>query len=507
MQIGNYKMWFGASLVIFIVVSLLAAAPVATASTKTTLFARTTSKVVGIGGSVSFDIQLTNNGKPGEDPVTYELLIQDLPQDWRVRFFYQEEQISTIVLKPGETLTVKVEILTSPNSAPGTYQPIFVAYSWMADYTNSLTLTVELPEPTREVKLTSAYPGVSAYLGDTIQHSLVVQNTGETSELLRLSAVAPDGWTVKFISQQSEVTSVYLSAGQSASLTVTTVTPDNAAPGEYTLVVGASTIDGEVKASLELSVNLREKETESAFDFVSQFSEITAEAGKSLTYPITLRNTSSSDQVITLSVASAPEKWKVVFKSGDIEITKVTLAPGQSLALLLQATPPSEVSVGDYSIVVEAMGDSASRQMVLNAKIVGLYKLDVQPSTLYTQTTAGNQLAFTVRVTNSGQSPVTTLSLQVNAPSGWNVSSSPPKVSTLDPKDSYTFNVVAIPPSDTVAGDYLLSISASSDQYSSDEVQLRVTVEAPASWALVGVAVAAIAVVLLIAVFRKFSRR
>ncbi|KUO43182.1 MAG: hypothetical protein APU95_03465 [Hadesarchaea archaeon YNP_N21] len=497
---------------IFMLLSLVAttfttvcAAPDSTS--KTTIFARVTSKVAKPGDTLYFDVQITNGARFG-DPVTYDLQVIDLPEGWKVRFFYQDEQVRSITLKPGETLTTRIEISTAPDSSTGIYPLTFMAYSWMAEYVNTQSLTVELREPIREVKITSAFPGVLAYVGDTIQHSILIQNKGELGELLKLSALAPDGWVVKFVSpDKSEVSSVYLAAGQSISLTVETSAPDNTLPGEYNLTVRASSVDGAVNVSIGLDVSLREKEVKSEFEFVSRFSEVTAEAGKSFTYPITLRNLSEDAQEIILSVLSSPEKWKIAFKSGDTEIARVALNPNQSIELVLQATPPSEVSVGDYSIAVEAKGESTSKQTVFRAKIVGLYRLDVQPSTLYTSATAGNQLTTTVRVTNSGQSPVTTLSIQVTAPSGWDVSYSPAKVPTLDPKASYTFTVIAIPPSTTVAGDYMISVKALSDQYTSDEVQIRVTVEAPTSWALAGVVVAVVAVAFLIIAFRKFSRR
>ena len=496
----------------FVLLAFVATASTAFAATestsKTAIFARVTWKVVKPGDAVDFDLQITNGARLGEDPVAYDLKILDLPEGWQEKFFYQGEQVKSLTLKPGESLTVTVEILTAPNSSTGIYQLTFMAYSWMAEYASTQSLSVELREPIREINLVATFPGIVAQVGETVQHSIVIQNRGESGESLRLSALAPEGWSTRFITQdKSEVSSVYLAAGQSITLALETETTDNATPGEYTLTVRASSEDGVVNALMELMIALREKENVSDFDFVSRFPEVTAEAGKSLTYPITLRNLSANDQEIILSVVTAPEKWKTAFKSGDTEVTRITLNPSQSLDLIFQATPPSEVSVGDYSIVVEAESGSTVKQVVFKAKVVGLYKLDVQPSTLYTSVTAGNPLTTTVKVTNSGLSPVTTLSIQVTAPSGWDVSFSPARALSLDPKDSYSFTVTVVPPSNTVAGDYLISVKALSDQYVSDEVQLRVTVEAPTSWALAGVVVAVIAVSLLIFIFKKFSRR
>jgi len=64
-------------------------------------------------------------------------------------------------------------------------------------------------------------------------------------------------------------------------------------------------------------------------------------------------------------------------------------------------------------------------------------------------------------------------------------------------------------PDNTVAGDYLLTLKGLSDQVESDEVQIRVTATAPTSWGLIGIGIgiAAVMVVALIVVFKKFRRR
>jgi uncharacterized membrane protein len=81
------------------------------------------------------------------------------------------------------------------------------------------------------------------------------------------------------------------------------------------------------------------------------------------------------------------------------------------------------------------------------------------------------------------------------------------QVTSLASSDSYTFNIVTQIPESTVAGDYMITLKAQSDQVSSGETQLRVTASASTSWGLIGVAMVVIVIIALVMVFRKFSRR
>lgn len=62
-------------------------------------------------------------------------------------------------------------------------------------------------------------------------------------------------------------------------------------------------------------------------------------------------------------------------------------------------------------------------------------------------------------------------------------------------------------PADTVAGDYLITVQALSDQVESDEVDLRVTAKASTSWGFIGIGLAGVAVIGLVIAFTRFKRR
>ena len=124
-----------------------------------------------------------------------------------------------------------------------------------------------------------------------------------------------------------------------------------------------------------------------------------------------------------------------------------------------------------------------------------------------TSTTTGDSASFTAKVTNTGFTSVTGIGLNVAAPEDWELSINPIQVDMLKPQESFSFNVVAKTPENTVAGDYMITLTGSSDQVNSDQVQVRVTVATSTSWGLYGVGLAAVFIVALVLVFVKFKRR
>ncbi|MBS7630901.1 hypothetical protein KEJ47_04915 [Candidatus Bathyarchaeota archaeon] len=240
--------------------------------------------------------------------------------------------------------------------------------------------------------------------------------------------------------------------------------------------------------------------------------EITVKAGTTLSYPVVIRNRGDEDFLLLLNVNSIPENWDAVFELEEEKeaVSQILLLEGETMRLNLVVTPPSIVDIGNYKIaaVISNMEGTFEKQIDVGANIIGSYSLKISASTLYTSATSGGSTSFTATVTNTGQSPVTTIKLSmVDIPSGWEYSVTPVQTASIASKESSTFNVLVKTPDSAVAGDYMITIKAESDQVDSSEVQIRVTVSASTSWGLIGIGIAFVAIVGLIIVFKKFSRR
>ena len=462
------------------------------------LSATVLTRVANPGATILFPFTISNIG---EEPEEVEFSITN-PTGWTTRVLDQTDEIKRVLLT-SDSLSLNLEVII-PSTAIGNAT---VSLTALGKTSSTLNFTL-FTHATREIKLTSTFPFVSAELGRTIYYPLSIKNSGETDELVDLIGMVPSGWTILFITaDKMEILSLFLTAGQSEKLTVEVLPSDDATVGEYTMGVAAVSEDGELEDSLDLRVNLREVTGE--VEIISTFTEVTVEAGKALQYPLTIWNKGDRDTLFLLAVLSAPENWKAVFKSEDIEVSRVLITAEESMSLKFEVTPPSVVETGDYSMLIRAESEDGAilKQIELKAKVVGSYKLKLELSTLYATVTTGGSTTFTVGVTNTGQSPVTTLNLEVDAPDGWDVTITPVQVASLATKESSAFSLAAKIPADTVAGDYMITLKALSDQVESEEAQLRVTAKAPTSWGLMGIGIAAVVIIGLIVVFRKFSRR
>ena len=91
-------------------------------------------------------------------------------------------------------------------------------------------------------------------------------------------------------------------------------------------------------------------------------------------------------------------------------------------------------------------------------------------------------------------------------PSGWKVTFQPESISELAPKQKQEVTALLTPSSKAIAGDYMVTLTASGDGASRNS-DFRVTVETSTMWGIVGLVVIAAAVVVLSLAVMRFGRR
>ncbi|MEM3055688.1 MAG: NEW3 domain-containing protein [Candidatus Bathyarchaeia archaeon] len=427
------------------------------------------------------------------------------PEGWQVRILGQEGRVvNRVELLSGSSLNLQAEIAV-PATAKGVNNLTLTAYGKIASH---LTLTVNV-EPTGELIASCQYPGKVSTVGDIVRFQVNLKNPLGARAAFRVYVDSlPPNWSASVKSPTGEyLTQVTLEANQALELIVEVTSPTSAKMGEeYGLVFRAESMEGNLRVSLPLRVTLTQVEEDVKFYVKSP--EVTVEAGKTIKYPITIINSGGVDRLLSFNV-EPPSDWKVVFKYGELEVTGLYLGSKSSETLVIEATPPSTVNVGEYSIPVRVISERGVKyaEIGLKATIVGSYSLGVEASTLLTSLQVGGSTTLRATVTNKGYTTLTGLRLSVEAPSGWEVSVTPTLVEALRPRESYSFNIVLKTAGDTVAGDYMVTLKGLSDQASSDPVQVRVTATVPTSWGLIGVGVAAFMVILLFLAFRRFRRR
>ena len=120
---------------------------------------------------------------------------------------------------------------------------------------------------------------------------------------------------------------------------------------------------------------------------------------------------------------------------------------------------------------------------------------------------AGEDNFFSLAIGNLGTGAIDDIKFSTTKPDGWTVEFTPEKIDRLEAIDEQTVDVNIIPAAKAIAGDYMISLRASGEQTSADEIDIRVTVESPTIWGWVGVIIILIVVIVLVVIFMRFSRR
>jgi len=444
----------------------------------------------------------------GDDPEMVEFSVSK-PEGWSTRILDQTTEVTKVYLLTDSSLNLQLEV-TIPLTATRNNN-LSLTTSGKTNTTLNLTITVE---PSNESIISCQFSGKSTAPGYTVRFQVRLKNPFGDEMRFRVAVDSiPLNWTASVETVGGEaVTEVTLDSSEFVDLIVEVTPLVTARLGEYGIVVKAESSDRKVTTSLPLNITLTEAEEEE-IQVAATFLEVTVEAGKVVRFPITIINSGETDRTLLLSVVEYPTDWQAAFKSetddSTIELSGLYLTAGESENLVFEVTPPSTANLGSYAVPVQVESeDGAIRiRLELKAIITGSYDLSLEPSTLYTDATVGGSTTFTAKITNTGQTPVSVLRLNVDAPQEWETSVNPAQVESLKPRESFTFTIVVETPDDTVAGDYLLTLKGLSDQVESDEVQIRMTATAPTSWGLIGIGIAAVMVVALIVVFKKFRRR
>lgn len=220
--------------------------------------------------------------------------------------------------------------------------------------------------------------------------------------------------------------------------------------------------------------------------------------------------TGEESRYFDLSVA-APDNWKVIItpQYGTQEIGDIRLEPSDTGTVKVSATPQALLEPGEYVITLTAESGSLKASVNLTAVIKDSYALSMTAAgdgRLNTTATAGKDNYYSIEIENTGSSTQENIKLSASKSSNWTVEFSPDGISSLASGESQIVDVNIIPDAKATAGDYEITLKATSDQTSSS-AKIRVTVETPTVWGWVGIFIILLVIAGVIFVFMRFSRR
>ncbi len=358
------------------------------------------------------------------------------------------------------------------------------------------------PAAAAAVDLYTPYTYLSAAPGESISYSVdVINNTNQIQTVNLSFDDGGYGWKAELTAGGHPVKQIAVRPNEEQSVNLRLEVPLQVNKGEYTFRLSA----GEFGA-LTLKVNVTEQGTYKS-ELTSDQPNLQGHSDSSFTYSLKLNNRTAEKQTYALS-ADVPEGWDARFQSGGNNITSIEVEPNASQTISLKVTPAEKAAADTYKIPVRAHNNNTSAELTVEAVITGTY--DIQLTTpderLSTSVTAGGTRKVELLVKNNGSSDLTDINLTSTAPANWEVSFDPKTINVIKPGDSVAVTATIKSSKEALAGDYVLGITASAAEKSTDVV-FRVTVKTSVLWGWIGVLIVLAVLAGVYGLFRKYGRR
>lgn len=355
------------------------------------------------------------------------------------------------------------------------------------------------------LEVTTPYPAVAVAPGSKVTFDLTVTSTREATVGLSLSGV-PEGWTASLHGGGFVVDGVAAGPGKDGTARLDVNVPADAAAATQTIRVAASGGGAEDVLGISIRVN-----ADAAGDITITTNTPTLTGSSNGTFPfaLTLNNDTAQDVTVsaTASVTDHPD-WDVTAEiAGQEQAASTVVEAGGTTSINVTADPPDNAPAGDYAVHVEVKAGEQTIPGDFGVTLTGAYSLTLSTpgGLLSAHGGAGGATQQQFILTNTGTATLENVALTASPPSGWNVTFDQETVS-VGVDTPVTVTATITPSGEAVAGDYVITFNANSDQADAD-AQIRFTVETSPIWALIGIAIIGAILLGLFYVFRTYGRR
>lgn len=251
-----------------------------------------------------------------------------------------------------------------------------------------------------------------------------------------------------------------------------------------------------------------------------QYPVLSSYAGTYFSYKIDLLYTGGAEPRIFDLRAEVPDGFTSSITPGygeGTEIAAIRLDPKKTYPDTINVTvrpygwlPPEP---GEYSVTVEVSSGEIKASIDLKAIVTARYDLAVEPASglLNTKATASKDNYFNISVKNTGSADLEKINFSskiTGGPSGWSITFNPETIDSLPAGDEREIEVNIKPAEKTIAGDYMVTISAQPEAKNAfGSFELRVTVLTPTIWGWVGVGIVILVIAGLAFMFMRLGRR
>lgn len=359
----------------------------------------------------------------------------------------------------------------------------------------------------RGLWVSTPYPSIEVAPGDSVIFDMKVHNAGLPPQRVDLSVPeAPRGWRTQLLGGGKPVGAVFVGPDSTADVQMKISPPKAASESRYRFAVSARGSSGHFRLPLEVTIG---KTPPARLVLKPDLPILPGTPDTTFSYKVSLANDTGQDALIALH-SEAPRGFQVSFTEefGSQKLTSVAVGAGKSKGLKVDVHPPQGTAAGTYTVTVRAAAGEVNAATDLKLQVSGQPNLQLTApgDRLSGQAYAGKQTPLQLILRNTGSAAAQNVSLSASQPQGWQVKFDPPRVTALPPGKQMQIKALVTPPSQAIAGDYMLTMRANSDA-ASESSDFRVTVRTSTIWGIVGVAVIAAAVAVLALAVMRYGRR
>jgi uncharacterized membrane protein len=358
------------------------------------------------------------------------------------------------------------------------------------------------------VFLTTKYPALTVRAGETATIDLSVRNFKLPPQQLNLGVPqTASGWKATILGGGQPVGAIEVAPDTEEPLQLRLEPPAGVGHGDYRFTVEAK--NGQYNEKLGVTLTIGE-DVPAKLKLTTNFPALRGTATTSFKYKVTVNNDSGRDATVNLS-ADAPKNFQVGFTEayGSQQITSIPIGAGKSKDVEAALTIPRETRAGDYKLTLQAKTEAASADLPVSLTIIGQPRLSVsgEGGRLSGQAYAGQGSQLTVVLLNDGSEAARDVELSASTPEGWKSSFDPKKMAQLAAGATQKVKVTLTPSDKAIAGDYQTTIRASASGGLSESANFRITVLTSTLWGAVGIAIIAIALLVVVFAVARFGRR
>src|SRR2546423_1949336 len=356
--------------------------------------------------------------------------------------------------------------------------------------------------------LTTKYPGLTVRAGETTTIDLALRNFKLPPQSLTLSVPeAADGWKATILGGGQPVTAVQVAPDAEERLQLRLEPPTGISKGEYRFTVEAKNPQYDEKLPITLTIG---EELPAKLKLTTNFPALRGTATTAFKYRVSVTNDSGRDATINFS-ADAPKNFQVSFTEayGSQQITSIPIEAGKSKDVEASLTIPRETQAGDYKLTLHAKTEATSAELPVSLTIVGQPRvaLSGEGGRLSGEAYAGRSSQLTIVLRNDGSEAARDLELSATAPEGWKSEFDPKQLPQLPAGATQNVKVTLTPSDRAIAGDYQTTMRASAAGGLSESANFRITVLTSTLWGAVGIAIIAIALLVVVFAVARFGRR